>query len=248
MKKSISIPLFALVLCASSCAQNNTRSVTNRVGEKSIVLDSNGNQYPYQVWHDMVMAGDYTTKPVTPTDENTSYLLVRLTDAQKAKRLATKPKESPFFKTGNPFPSFEVSDIKGTRYNIYALKGKIVVLNFWFINCGPCRKEIPELNKLVQENSGNDNVVFLGIALDDKYALQQFLETTPFQYNIIADGRYLVNQYGIKTYPTNAVIDQAGNVYFHTAGYGLSTVHWIKKSIEALQQQPASSGATTEKQ
>ena len=53
-------------------------------------------------------------------------------------------------------------------------------MNFWFINCPPCRAEIPELNKLVDSFKTNDKVVFIAVALDDKQSLETFLEQSPF--------------------------------------------------------------------
>jgi thiol-disulfide isomerase/thioredoxin len=144
-----------------------------------------------------------------------------------------KPMDSKFFRTGQTISSFKEKDINGVKYNLKELQGKIVVLNFWFINCPPCRQEIPHLNDMVESYKDNKDVVFIAVALDEKYDLEQFLKTMPYNYNIIDKGRYIAQQYGINAYPTHVILDKQGKVIFHTSGFGMGTVSWLKKSIEA---------------
>lgn len=83
-----------------------------------------------------------------------------------------------------PALPFTVKALDGKTYDITKLKGKAVVLNFWFIGCPPCRQEIPGLNTLVKEYAKKD-VVFLALALDDEKSLNDFLKKTPFTYSIV---------------------------------------------------------------
>ena len=62
-----------------------------------------------------------------------------------------KPNESKYFTTGKSFGKFKTTDMNGNKINTQDLKGKTIVMNFWFINCPPCRTEIPHLNKLVDK-------------------------------------------------------------------------------------------------
>jgi thiol-disulfide isomerase/thioredoxin len=64
-------------------------------------------------------------------------------------------------------PAFSVTSLEGKQYDLASLRGKTVVLNFWFLGCPPCVAEVPELNKLVAEFK-DKNVVFLALALDDE--------------------------------------------------------------------------------
>jgi thiol-disulfide isomerase/thioredoxin len=105
------------------------------------------------------------------------------------------------------------------KFNQKDLVGKVVVLNFWFINCPPCRREMPELNELVEHYKAEKDVVFLAVALDMRYAIQEFLKTSPFNYNIIDNGRFIAGKYGINLFPTHVVVDRQGKILFHTSGY-----------------------------
>jgi hypothetical protein len=59
-----------------------------------------------------------------------------------------------------PAPKFELTTIDGKTFNTDSLRGKVVVLNFWFIGCGPCRRELPELNRIAAAFASRDDIAF----------------------------------------------------------------------------------------
>jgi thiol-disulfide isomerase/thioredoxin len=221
--------IFATLLTLELSAQNF------KLTDRSVVKDSSGTVYPAAAWQALYMKGEYDLKAENPKDANTAFILVRLSEQEKEARLKRmpKPRESDFFETGKKLAPFNAKDIEGNDIDLSSAKGKIVVLNFWFINCGPCRREIPELNVLVDSFKKNENVLFVAVALDSKAALQKFLEKTPFHYSVI-EGRSIAGNYGVRLYPTHVILDTEGKVYFHTSGLAMNTVYWIKKSIKEL--------------
>lgn len=215
----------------------STKSATNaKLSDQSIIKDSSGQIYSNEIWKKLMMTGYYTLKAEKPTEEKSDFILVRLPDDVREKRLSNspKPKETKAFTTGKAVSSFSTTDINGKRIKLKELKGKVVVINFWFINCPPCRAEIFELNKLVQDYKDSSTIAFLAIALDDRQELKDFLKREPFNYTIIDSGRDIATQYGISGYPTHLIIDKEGNAYFHTSGAGSTTVYWLRKSITEL--------------
>lgn len=106
-------------------------------------------------------------------------------------------------------PTFNTVSLGGERLDLSALKGKVVVLNFWYVACPPCRAEIPRLNQLVNDFKGKD-VVF--IALDAIKDLQTFLGKNPFKYHIVPDGETIAERFDIKMYPTHIIIDKQGKI------------------------------------
>lgn len=205
-----------------------------QLNEQTIVTDAGGSPVPYIVWRKMVATGEFKLAPApdfSPTAP--AFRVVPQTEEERAKYLARMPAPapSPFFTTGQALPAFKLRDVQGRKYDSKALAGKIVILNFWFINCGPCRMEIPELNKLVQQYKQRDDVVFLAVALDDRAAIQTFVEKRPYDYALVADGRYVAERYGIKSFPTNVVVDRQGNVVFH-AQYHPNMAAFLQKAIE----------------
>lgn len=230
----IRLLLCALLVSISSmvAAQQPARPVLD---ENSIVKDSTGFQYPYFMWRDLLQSGRYGIKSMRIAQAaDHEFLLYEFPEKEMAERMERmpKPRETAVFKTGTKLRNFKAVDINGKKYDLKELAGKVVVLNFWFINCPPCRIEIPELNILVSKYKDNPDVVFLAIGLDEEYDIEQFLKKSPFLYNIIDRGRFLSDQYRVKLYPTHVVLDQEGIVKFHSDGLASNTVYWIRKTIK----------------
>jgi thiol-disulfide isomerase/thioredoxin len=110
-----------------------------------------------------------------------------------------------------PAIPFAAKDLNGATYDLAALKGKVVVLNFWFVGCAPCREEMPALNRLVKHFNGKD-VVFMSLALEGTKELQPFLKKNPFKYAVIPEARTIAEKYGIEGYPTHYIINKKGEV------------------------------------
>jgi peroxiredoxin len=108
---------------------------------------------------------------------------------------------------GEPLPQINYTALDGKKYDASSLKGKIVVLDFWFIGCTSCVHEMPQLNALKAQYSNRQDMLFGAIAFDKENALRNFMKKTDFQYDIISDtAAYLVKQLGISSFPTQVVI------------------------------------------
>ncbi|GAB2698683.1 hypothetical protein GCM10027037_23760 [Mucilaginibacter koreensis] len=116
-----------------------------------------------------------------------------------------------------PAPDFTLTDVKGKQWKLSALKGKTVVLNFWFTTCTGCVQEMPELNKL-EKSYTNNNVVFLAPGLDDAKAINHFLKNHPFNYTLLPKAKTVSELYHVNTYPTSMVIDPEGIIRFQQVG------------------------------
>lgn len=136
------------------------------------------------------------------------------------------------YKVGTIIPSFNYTDIHGNELSSESLKDKAIVLNFWSIACGPCIKEIPELNKLV-EKYDTENVKFIApAALTDKEILiNQFLLKKPFSYDIV-----IINgdDYVISSYPTHVIINQKHVVEEIITGYSEENIQKLEKVINDI--------------
>lgn len=119
-------------------------------------------------------------------------------------------------------PSFTVTDLNGIVYNNEGLKGKVVVINFWGIQCAPCVRELPQLNRVVQQYSEKDDVVFLAVSPDNEDKIKKFLEKRSFNYQIasltgysFSDLEAAFSNYGA---PSHFIIDKEGNLVFQFFG------------------------------
>ena len=104
----------------------------------------------------------------------------------------------------------------GTRLATRTLQGKPLVLNFWATWCGPCVKEMPELDRFAREMAPQGWQV-LGVAIDKAEAVRTFLKTTPVGFPIAIaglDGLGLVQALGNPNggLPFTLVLDGQGQV------------------------------------
>jgi peroxiredoxin len=202
----------------------------------SMFKDSTGKQYNYSQAMLVMMGGEYEILPADPKDASKGFLLSGLSKEEQLKRAmaAPKPTETRAFKTGKKLDAFSATDMDGNLVDLKQLKGKVVVLNFWFINCPPCRQERPYLNKIVEDYKSDSNVVFIAVALDPKQQLMNYLKDNEFKYTVIPDGQRITNSYDVSAYPTQLILDKEGKVAFHTVSYYYVTDYWMRKTIDEL--------------
>jgi thiol-disulfide isomerase/thioredoxin len=110
-----------------------------------------------------------------------------------------------------------ITDINNKSFSLQDSKGKIRVLNFWFIKCAPCIQEMPLLNEIV-EMYKNKAVNFIAIGTDDRNLIQEFVTQIPFNYNLVPSGKTFADSFGISAYPTHVVIDKKGIIRFIKTG------------------------------
>ena len=130
-----------------------------------------------------------------------------------------------------PAPDFTLVDQYGDTHTLSDYKGKTVFLNFWATWCGPCRAEMPYIQKIYEdygENTGD--VIILGIAnpKSDNYPnnadvtqdeIESFLSENGYTYPVVMDlDSSMFYTYGISAYPTTFMIDIHGNVYGYVPG------------------------------
>ncbi|WP_345950305.1 TlpA disulfide reductase family protein [Mucilaginibacter sp. PAMB04274] len=233
MKKLLLLLILFLGLQVVVVAQSNNRAPV--LTESTVVRDADGTVYPSSVWRRLLSTGSYTIKAYRKSAADTvTYVLSRRSDEEKEAMIARlpKPAESTVFKTGELLKHFKDKDINGEKFDTKKLAGKVIVLNFWFINCPPCRQEIPDLNKLVDDYKDNKDVVFIAVALDEAYQIEEFIKQQPFNYHIIENGRFLANRFGLHLYPTNVIVDKDGKIVFSSVSFNFANPRWMKKAID----------------
>jgi thiol-disulfide isomerase/thioredoxin len=82
---------------------------------------------------------------------------------------------------GAQMPEFEATSMEGVAINKESLKGKVSIINFWFISCPPCVAEIPGFNVIV-EKYGKDQINYIAIGRDRKKDIQEFLLEHPKRF------------------------------------------------------------------
>ena len=187
----------------------------------------------------IMMSNEFIPEPYLDEKKNVKAFVIRKATAEEKEMMAKMQRGEMEMEQekskllGTKAIDFRLSDLNAKNYNLSELRGKVVVLNFWFIACQPCIMEMPELNELVDEYKNKD-VVFLAIALNSAKELKKFLKKNKFNYSIIADGQATAQTYQIKGYPTNLIIDKSGVIQYVSTGVGPNNKANLEKEIEGL--------------
>lgn len=142
-----------------------------------------------------------TKKSVTGA-EMTAVLSITTKEAIKA---AAPP--PPRIKPGEHFPSFQLAKLDGARFDNAGLRGRYSLINFYFAQCGPCIKEVPELNALAKSRS---DMNFVGVTFDTADETRQFAADTKFNWMLLPSSIKLINELGVRAYPAFALVDPNG--------------------------------------
>lgn len=127
---------------------------------------------------------------------------------------------------GQQLPAFQLHDVKGNNISTTDLKGKPLVINFWFTSCVPCIQEMPALNE-IKEKYKNTDVVFLAITFDKKASVENFLKRHSFDFIPVPDAAIYCSKMTV-IYPLTLFVDRNGIIRFadhYMPSYDLSNTH-----------------------
>ena len=112
---------------------------------------------------------------------------------------------------GKPAPALGLTDLDGKAWNLSALRGQVVVLNFWASWCEPCRAEMPSLELLAAQHE-RDGLTILAVNYKESLpTVKRFLETLPFSLPILLDrDGNATGDWTPRIFPTTVLIDRAG--------------------------------------
>jgi len=109
--------------------------------------------------------------------------------------------------TSGEAPAFTLPDLNGEQVSLGTLPTGPVVLNFWFTQCGPCRREIPELSSF---QDAHPEVPVVGISVDQKMSretLAMHSERLGVRYAVLHDPKARVAEaYGVSVFPTTFIL------------------------------------------
>lgn len=147
---------------------------------------------------------------------------------------AETPSPSPTNNQERELPAaidFNLPDQNGEYHSLSDYAGKTIFLNFWATWCGPCQREMPDIQALYEEYGSNQgDVIILGVANPKTSSnpnnsdvsteeVIQFINDNGYTYPTIMDTTgELFYQYGISSFPTTFMITKDGLVYGYISG------------------------------
>ena len=107
-------------------------------------------------------------------------------------------------------PAFALNTLDGRRLALPDFKGKIVVINFWGIWCGPCVREMPDVQKLHTQDVSDPDVLVLTIDNDrNPDDVAPWMKERTFTFPVLLDDGY-VSKAGIHAFPMTWFLDRDG--------------------------------------
>jgi thiol-disulfide isomerase/thioredoxin len=118
--------------------------------------------------------------------------------------------------------------------SIAALRGRVVLLDFWATWCVPCRIVAPKLGAL-QARYGAQGLTVLGVSTEDAQDVASFAQRLPVRYAVAADRHgETTRSYGVASLPTLVVIDKRGVVRDVSIGYDPAGDLHLESLVRAL--------------
>jgi peroxiredoxin len=113
--------------------------------------------------------------------------------------------------TNSLAPDFTLNDIYGKKVMLSQFRGKVVILNFWSIWCGPCLAEMPSLNKLYLEFK-DKGLMVIGIAEDPaEKPVKSYIQEKGLAFPVLMDKeRKVYFKYSLFGIPVTFLIDKKG--------------------------------------
>ena len=119
-----------------------------------------------------------------------------------------------------PAPGFTLQSLDGHAVSSASFKGHVVLVNFWATWCGPCREEMPALDRLDRKYAPA-GLTMVGISVDvGAGPVKALLSRFPVHYTVLLDPDTRVStEYHVEAMPSTFIIDRHGEIRYVHHGY-----------------------------
>jgi peroxiredoxin len=137
-----------------------------------------------------------------------------------------------------PAIDFTLPSRDGTNQRLAEQRGNIVLVNFWASWCGPCREELPEMEKL-QEKYQDLGFTVLAVNVDDRPELADvLLNDIEVTFPVLYDSEGKVSElYDVSAMPTTVIVDRHGMARLTHKGYKSGDEDRYEKAIKLLMRE-----------
>ncbi len=129
-------------------------------------------------------------------------------------------------KTSAPAPTFSISRLDGAVVSSSDFRGRVVVLDFWATWCPPCRRELPELEKLYRRYQGNSKVSFWAVDVqkngETPEKARDFMQKAGYTLPVALGSQKSFEALSLGGLPSLIIIDKSGRIRLVHTGYDSS--------------------------
>jgi thiol-disulfide isomerase/thioredoxin len=139
---------------------------------------------------------------------------------------------------GKKAPGFELKSVSGETVKMSDLEGKVAVLDFWAVWCGPCRKSMPFFQEL-QDKYGDEGLEVVGLHVEDRVPsadeVAQYLAKLDVSYTNLLSTVDNDNAFIIFAMPTTYLVDRDGVIVERHIGFDPATAPAeLEEKVRAL--------------
>jgi len=136
---------------------------------------------------------------------------------------------------GEAAPAFTLRDASGATVSLEALRGRVVLLDFWASWCGPCRRSFPWMGEM-QRRYGAQGLAVVAVNVDRRRGdADRFLDAVPAGFAVVFDASGSTpSAYAVPAMPTSYLIDAAGRIAHVEPGFRDETTGDMEARIRAL--------------
>lgn len=134
--------------------------------------------------------------------------------------LGSAPGQAAMPSVGSLAPGFTLKSAHGKNLKLGEFRGQVVMINFWATWCGPCRQEMPHLNRL-HERYHKAGFMLLGVNVDEQpEAARAMVKKLGIVFPVLLDtGKRVSRLYDVSAMPSSILIDRDGRVRYVHLGY-----------------------------
>lgn len=150
-----------------------------------------------------------------------------------------------------PAPEMSARDLNGRPFTLASAwaEGPVAV-TFWATWCKPCRKELPELQKLADRygKRGFSVVAVSGDGPVDQAKVRPYVRASKFDFTVIPDPDGVWRRrFQVEVFPTTFLIDREGNIVHYQVGYRRGDEKLLERALTPLLPPPVAPAPATQK-
>ena len=181
----------------------------------------NGSEDGFEAW--MTKTGSGNPNPAAP--------------GPKAPTTSVAATQLGWTQMDKPLPDFQISDAEGKTWRLADLKGKVTLVNLWATWCGPCRNELPYLQKLFNKVRERKDLVVITLNTDDNPGLiLPFLTENKYTFPVLPASGYVAKLVPELSIPRNWIVDADGVLKMERIGFGNGDDKWVDEMVGVMEK------------